>query len=172
MPTAILLNYFVIGKIRFHKPRMRLIVYLVLGLDVMSRILIRGGRDFIDVSYINCQIEEGLRFLDNDRLRKIVHDLYRYKRRDKILYIIATAICHLANEYGQSFLTSPFGRGDFGVTNLYQSARKIAVTILLGEVEPLFVIGGPGSLISAFILATLGLRLAFNNLDFIPTSLT
>jgi len=186
VPTAILANYLVIRQIRCQKKKnrelkklkkqiervkkMRRIVYLAIGLDGLSSILIRGGGDFIDVSHIECGIEEGLRFLDNDRLRKIIHDLYRHKRKGKIIYITATAVCQLANRYGQTFLALPIAIGDFGLTNLYQTARKIGVTALLGGVGPLYVIGGPVALICAFVLATSGLRLAFSNLDFIPTS--
>lgn len=71
--------------------KIRKIVFLACGVSGLSYIyMYRGGGDFIDVDYIlkdNCKIEEGLRFLDNDRLRKIIHDLYRPKRRGKLLYI-------------------------------------------------------------------------------------
>jgi len=186
IPTAILANYLVIRQIRCrkkrnqefkklieqieHAKRIRRIVYLAIGLDGLSRILIRGGADFIDVSYIECGIEEGLRFLDNERLRKIIHDLYRHKRKGKIIYITATALCKIANQYGQTFLALPVAIGDFGLTNLYQTVRKVGVTVLLGGVGPLFVIGNPVALICAFVLATSGLRLAFSNFDFIRTS--
>ena len=190
VPTAIIGNYLIIGKICSHKEKIqqlkklkdeierckkeekiRRIVYLACGLSGLSYIsMCRGGADLIDVDHIDCGIEEGLRFLDNDRLRKIIHNLYRYKRRGKIIYITSTAVCHLANQYGQTFLALPFAIGDFGVTNLYQTIRKTAVSILLGGVGPLFVIGGPVALTFAFVLTTLGLRLGFTNMDKILTS--
>ena len=197
VPTAIIADYLIIRKICYHKKKteeleklkekierykkeieryekeekIRRIVYLACGLSGLSYIsMCRGGADFIDVDYIDCKIEDGLRFLDNNRLRKIIHDLYRYKRRGKIIYITATAVCHLANQYGQTFLALPFAIGDFGVTNLYQTIRKTAVTILLGGVGPLVFIGGPIPFIFASVLMTLGLRLAFTNLDKILTS--
>lgn len=89
----------------------------------------------------------GLRFLDNDRLRKIIHSLYRHKGRGKIIYITATAKCHLAGQYGQIFLAFPFAIVDFGLTNFYQTIRKALVTILLGAVGPLYVAGGTYALI-------------------------
>ena len=67
-------------------------------------------------------------------------------------------------------LAMPFNIGNFGLTNLYQTARKITVTILLGAVGPLYVLGGPVTLILVCLLATSGLRLAFNDLDKIITS--
>lgn len=182
IPTVILANYLVICQIRWQKKKareklkkqiedakkIRRVVYLARALDGLSRC---GGSDFIDVSYIECGIEEGLRFLDNNRLRKIIHSLYRHKRKGKVIYITATALCQLSNRYGQTFLALPVVIGDFGLTNLYQTARKVAVTVLLGGIGPLYVIGGPIALIFAFVLGTSGLRLAFNNLDFIPTSI-
>lgn len=187
VPTGILANYLIIRKIRSHKEKIkeferlkkqierekqiRRIVYLALASNGLSYILMRGGANFIDVDHIECGIEEGLRFVDNDRLRKIVHNLYRHKRRGKIIYITATALCHLANRYGLTFLSFPIAIGDFGLTSVYHTVRKTAVTMLLGGVGPLFILGTPAALMGAFVLATTGLRLAFLNLDLIPTTL-
>lgn len=187
IPTAILANYFLISQIKNKKQKnkefqkfkeqierakkYRRILHFALGLDGLSRILIRGGGEFIDVSYIECGIDEGVRFLDNERLRKIIHDLYRSKSKNRIIYITGTALCHLSKMYGQTFLALPVAIGDFGLTNLYQTLRKVVVTLLLGGVGPLYMIGSTTGLICAFVLGTSGLRLAFSNLDFIPTSL-
>ena len=101
--------------------------------------------DIIDTDYIKtvCNIEEGIRYLNDIRLRKIIIDLYRHKRKGKIIYITATAFCNIANKYGQTFLALPFAIGDFGLTSLYQTIRKVVVTILLGAIGPLYVIGSP-----------------------------
>ena len=190
LPSAILANYVIIRKIRLDKKRkkqleklteqierekkIRKILLLSLGINGCIHLLIRGGStdliDIIDTDYIKCNLEEGIRYLDDKRLRNIITDLYRHKRKRKIIYITATAACHLANRYGQTFLALPFALGDFGLTNVYQTLRKGAVTILLGGVGPLLYIGGPMSLIVASALGVSGLRLAFNNLDFIATS--
>jgi hypothetical protein len=195
IPTMILANYFTIRKIRSHKKKMKelerlkelvrryeqerrimLVAYLACGLTLPYLAGYRGGgtdyTDVIDVDYIDCGIEEGLRFLDNDRLRKIIHDLYKYKRRGKIIYITATAVCHLAHMYGLHFLAFPIAIGDFGLTSVYQTVRKTFVTILLGLVGPILTLGGGGpvSLIFAALAALTGLRLSFMNLDKILTS--
>lgn len=117
IPSAILVNYVIIQKIRSQKEKVQLlkklqdqierekkmkrILCLRLGLNGCAYILTRGGQDLIDVDYIRLQyqIEKGLRYLDDNRLRKIIHDLYRHKRKGKMIYITATAICHLANQY-------------------------------------------------------------------------
>jgi hypothetical protein len=57
---------------------LRRILYLAYGLERLPRN--SGGTDFIDVSYVKCGMQKGLRFLNNDRLRKIIHDLYCHKR--------------------------------------------------------------------------------------------
>ena len=192
IPSTILANYVIIRKIREDRERVkqlkklieqierekkiRRILYLSLGLNGYGcvYILTRGGStDFIDIvntDYIKCTIDQGVRYLDDKRLRNIVKDLYGHKHKGKIIYITATALCHLTRRYGQTFLSLPFAVGDFGLTNVYQTLRKALVTILLGGVGPLMVIGGPVALIFASILSMSGLRLAFIDLDFIPTS--
>ena len=193
IPSAVLANYLIIRKVRLNRARMkelkrlidqierekkiRKILLLSLGVSWYTHLLTRGGStDFlniIDTDYIKstCNIEEGVRYLDDMRLRNIIIDLYRHKGKGKIIYVTATALCHIANQYGQVFLDLPFAVGDFGLTSLYQTLRKGFATILLGAVGPLYIIGGPVSLIFALTLGVSGLRLAFNNLDFIPTSL-
>ena len=73
-------------------------------------------------------------------------------------------------KYVKTFLALSFAIGDFELTSLYQTLRKAFVTILLGAVGPLYIVGGPVSSIFVLILGVSGLRLAFNNLYFIPTS--
>jgi hypothetical protein len=150
--------------------KLRRILYLSLGLNGYSYLLIRGGSNFINVDDIVCAIDEGLRYLDDPRLRNIIHDLYRHKRKGKIIYITATALCHLTHRYGKTFLALPFAIGDFGFTNLYQTARKVVVILLLSGIAPLYVLGGRVALSFAVALGVSGLKLAFIDLDSIPTS--
>ena len=105
--------------------KLRQIVYLSLGLNGCAYTLTRGGVNFIDVDYIQCNINTGLRFLDDKRLINIIHDLYRHKRKGKMIYITTTTLCHLANQYGQTFLALPSAIGDFELTNLYQTERLL-----------------------------------------------
>ena len=195
IPSAVLANYFIIRKIRLNRARMkelkrligiierekkiRKILLLSLGLSVTGYTHLltrRGSTDFlnlIDTDYVKsaCNIKEGIHYLDDIRLRNIIIDLYRHKGKGKVIYITATALCHIATHYGQTFLALPFAIGDFGLTSLYQTVRKGFVTILLGSVGPLYIIGSPVSLIFAFVLGASGLRLASNNLELIiPTS--
>jgi len=182
-------DYIVIRKIRSHKKKVeefrklqekverykelqkiRRIAYLACGFSLSSIWLVRGGENFINVDYIECGIEEGLRYVDNDRIRKIVHDLFRHKRKGKIIYITSTAACHLVKVYGKHFLELPVAVGDFGITNLYQTLKKMTVALLLGAVGPLYVVGGAAAISTAAMLGILGLRLAYTDLDHLPTS--
>ena len=135
IPSAMLVNYVIIRKIRLDRDRMkqlkilterierekkiRRILLLSLGLTGYISLLPRGGsKDFLDIvdtDYIKrlYDIDEGVRYLDDQRLKNIIHDLYAHKRKGKIIYITATALCHLTNRYGQTFLALPFAMGDF-----------------------------------------------------------
>ena len=189
IPSTILISYLITRKIHLDKQKLkkltqqlerekkiRRILFLSLGLNMYScgHILARGGSinfiDMVDTDSIKCTIEDGVSYLDDARLRNIIKDLYKHKSKGKIIYITATALCHLTHRYGQTFLALPFAVGDFGLTNVYQTFRKGMVSILLGGIGPLIVIGGPVALFFASILGASGLRLAFSNLDFIQTS--
>ncbi len=183
IPTTLLIDYVIIRKMRSrkrkiealkklkaqieHEKKLRRILFFSLGLTECTYFLPRGGADFINTDYIECGIDLGLRYLDDDRLRKIIHDLYRHKRKGKMIYITATAVCHLVNRYGRTFLALPFAVGDFGLTSLYQTSRKFLVCFLLGWIPPLWV---AGRLSWAVILLSAGVRLAYTDLDSIPTS--
>lgn len=171
--------------------RIRTILSIALGLSVGGYVHLlprSGSTDFIDLlkddeidtDYIKavCQIEEGTRFLDNARLRRIVTEFYRrkngmnfltdllrHKRKLKVIYATATALCHIANYYGQGFLDIPFVIGDFGMTSVFQTLRKAFVAIALTVPVPLYMIGSPFAFMLAFLSGTAGLRLAFSNLD-------
>lgn len=191
IPSAIVANYFIIGKIRSNKARLkqlkelkeqleraeklRKILLLSLGLSSSANIYLlqrAGADDIIDIDYIRmkCTIEEGIRYLDDNRLRQILHDLYKSKAKRKVIYVTSTALCHVANQYGKQFLALPVAIGDFGLTNALQFSRKFLVTVLLGGVGPLITAGGSLYLGFAIIAALAGLRLANIDLDYIPTS--
>ena len=188
IPSALLANYVIIRKIRLHREKMKQIKKLIkrleherkirqirllsLALNGSVYLLICGGAtDFmsmVDTTHIKCYFEQGVNYSDDVRLRNIVNDLYRYKRKGKLIYITATAVCHLADMYGQVFLALPFAVSDFVLTNIYQTVRKAVVTSLLAGVVPLM--NGPVPSFVALLLAIGGLRLASRNLDFIATS--
>lgn len=191
VPSALIANYFIIGKIRSDKARMkelkklqekikqaeryRKILLLGLGLSATTNLYFierGGGGEIIDTNYIRtkCYVEEGIRYLDDNRLGKIIHDLFKAKAKGKMIVITSTALCHVATNYGRQFLAFPVAIGDFGFTNAMQSFRKLSVTILFGAIGPLVTVGGTFYLSLALVAALSGFRLANINLDYIPTS--
>lgn len=52
----------------------RRILYVSLSLNGCL-FLTRGGAELVNVEYILCNVEKGLRYLDDDQLKKIIHDL-------------------------------------------------------------------------------------------------
>ena len=144
-------------------------VALFNGISVLAA---RGGsNEIVDVDYIDCGIETGLRYVNKDRLRKIVVALYSYKKPKGVIFVTATALCHIAKMYGVQFPALPIPVMDFGFTSYYQLARKVLVIILTSTVGPLAYFQTPVSLVSAALMLTLSLKLATTNLDYIPTSL-
>jgi hypothetical protein len=132
---------------------------------------VRGGsNEIIDVSDIDCGIQEGLRYVNNERLRKIIGTLFRLKKNN-VIFITAAAVCHLAKIYGITFPALPIPVVDFGLTSYYQLGRKIVVAILIGVAAPLFYLQQPIPLVISSMLLVGAMKCGFANLDYIPTSL-
>ena len=127
----------------------------------------------IDLGPNKCGLEEGLRYVNNNRVRKLVESLYPHKTRKGVIFITATALCHLVKRYGMHFLALPFAIGDFGLTNYYQAIRKGVVTLLVGVPIPIvyFYFSNPLIMAIAVMFWVGGLKLGSINLDYIPTSL-
>lgn len=142
----------------------------------------RGGSDFcsefydidfdslIDVDDPDCKIKPNLNYLDHKGLRDMILTRFKYKAKNKLIFITATALCHLAKSSGNHLLsTGPFELlAHVGLTNVYQAGRKLAVTVFLGSVPIVYY--GCNAFVLAFILGTVGLRLAFSDLDEIDMS--
>ena len=94
-------------KLEYEK-KLRRILLVSFGVNTFAYLLTLGGTQFIDTDYIGCGTETGLHYLDDMRLRNIINDLYSCKRKGKIIYITATALCHLAHRYGKNSLALPF----------------------------------------------------------------
>ena len=110
IPSAVLANYLIIRKIRLNRARMKelkrligqierekkirkiLLLSLSLSVSGYTHLFMRGGStDFLniidtDYNYIKsaCNIEEGIRYLDDIRLKNIITDLYRHKEKGKL----------------------------------------------------------------------------------------
>ena len=196
VPSMVLIDYFIIKKMKINerktgelkklkeqieherslRKKIRKVLYVSLGYNFWS--ILMGGTEsldlinaLVDTEYITCNVNPGIRWLDDVSLKNLIKTLYKHKHQEKIIYITATALCHVSELYGRQFLDLPFtivpGLGSF---SFYQTLRKLMVTILTGFLVPLGLGGSPVTAFSAALIGTLAIKLGFNNLDYIPTS--
>ena len=148
-------------KIENHQ-RLKKILFVSLGVNAYS-LFLRGGtdselvNDFVDVEYIRnkCIIQDGISFLDHERLRNLVHSLYSYKRTGKIIYVTATVLCSIAQIWGDKGLALPFAVGFFGTTDKYYAARAFIGSVFWGITGIIWQINlNPFTLVIGFFLGT------------------
>jgi hypothetical protein len=107
------------------------------GQDVLTHLI----EDYIEVTHPNCLVGKGLRYVNNERLRKIVHSLFKSKSRDGVIYITRTALCHLVEMYGLGFPALPIPIPDFiGISNWLLLGRKIISVACLGIPLPMLIL--------------------------------
>ena len=141
--------------------------------SMMAVLAIRGGQES-DVFYPNYIVGEGLRYVDNDHIRRVVHSFFKHKQIDGVIHITQTALCYLAENYNIYFPATPIPIPDFiKLSNYYQPVRKTIVAILIGMGIPMtFAIGalssslGMGLIIAGFFLGSYNVEKVT-----IPTSL-
>lgn len=199
MPLNALINGIIMRKIHSYRLKMeeirklkeliaqyekeqkrRRVLYLAGGLTGFSYILASRGGDtlvpLLNVAAEQCEIDQGLGFLDSERLRKIIYSNHGSKairtRNGKILYITASAACFIAKRYGQTLPAFPIPIGDFGLTNAYQGVRKGVASGLFCICGPIYMAvgGGAAGLSLIGIILTFALRVSFTNLDKVFTT--
>lgn len=74
------------------------------GGDVITQYLYG---EYIDIEHTDCIVKQGVQYLDNPRLRKIVSFLYHDKVKTGVIFITRTALCHIVSEYGLYQLDLP-----------------------------------------------------------------
>nr|YP_009029040.1 hypothetical protein [Cylindrotheca closterium]AGH28579.1 hypothetical protein [Cylindrotheca closterium] len=78
--------------------------------NIFNSIYIRGGHettiidDFVHVSHENCLVPQGVQFLDNEWLCKLLLARYSNQVKKGIFYITRTALCHFASVVGLGIL--------------------------------------------------------------------
>lgn len=168
VPISIGLNYIWIRRIIKHKKRLRDIqaekLRKISNLAMQSQIH-RGGDDFLDVSDIKCLMEEGVSYLDDKRLVRIIETLFKKKMRRKILYIIATAICTVHKNFDSGFLSLPLVVGDFGLTSIAQTLKRLIATVFLSIIIPLILTGGLTGYVGSAISLVIGSTFGFSSLE-------
>ena len=143
--------------------------------NIVKVLQIRGGEELIDVIYPECIVGRGLRYINNNRIRKLIYSLYKSKQRNGVIYITEAALCYSIKRYGLALPALPIPIEDFiGVTSWYQVIRKTGVTALLGTSIPLIILAeNVFLLIPGLFLGIAGIVLSRYNLDLniVPTSL-
>lgn len=112
--------------------------------NIFSNIFIRGGHetmiidDFVHVSHENCLVPQGVQFLDNEWLRKLLLARYSDKVKNGILYITRTALCHFASEAGLGILDNKV----IQISDVLLGGKKTFAAILTSLPIPLLGIWG------------------------------
>jgi hypothetical protein len=84
-----------------------------LQVRVGKNVLIDLVEDYIEVVHPNCLVGKGLRYVNNERLRKIANSLFRSKAKNGVIFITKTALCHLVEIYGLDLPALPIPVPDF-----------------------------------------------------------
>lgn len=156
------------------------IALLSLGLNGYYMKLLQNLRAGDDTPYIKLDtpecVETGLRLLTNKRIKSYIIREYYYKvAKNKVVYITATALCHLVKRYGRSI--ADYGLApDCGIikiskkyylTSIYQFLRRLTIVIFTGG----SVTMAYGKICTALIpvFLTFALRLIFEDNSFIKS---
>jgi hypothetical protein len=125
------------------------------GENVLANIV----EDSIEVVHPNCLVGKGIRYVNNERLRKIAYSLFKSKAKNGIIYITKTALCHLVEIYGLDLPALSIPIPDFiGVSGWYHLARKIISVGFLGIPLPMLILAqGPASIILSLAAGGFGI---------------
>jgi hypothetical protein len=149
------------------------IFHIAMG-NVLAALMTRGGENvivnvlenYIEVVHPECVVGKDLRYLNNNRMRRIVYALFKSKAKNGVIYITRTALCHLVSMYGLDLPAFPIPIQDFiGVSSSFQFMRKLIAVAALGIPLPMFVLAqGPGYAIFSIASAAFGIfAMAFTN---------
>lgn len=104
------------------------------GEEFFDDVILEAWENYIRVTHPKCNIGNGLRYVNNERLRKLVFSLFRSKAKNGIIYITKEALCHLALMYGKDFLALPIPVTDFiRISGYKQLIEKIMATVVVGR---------------------------------------
>jgi len=142
--------------------------------NIVDILRIRGGQELIEITYPECGVGKGFRYIDHQRLRKLVYFLYKFKERNGVIFITQTALCHLVKKYGLLLPAFLPMKSPAIMTDWYQFIRKAVVTILIGGAIPMALWAETVAYIAlSFTLGGAGIALSLTNRDFpiVPTTL-
>jgi hypothetical protein len=142
VPIMLLIDIVIIVKVKKNRAKKKLEAALKArgGQDVVVNLV----EDYIEVTHPNCLVGKGLRYVNNKRLRNIVHSLFKSKAKNGVIYITKTALCHLVKMYGLGFLgfpALPIPIPDFiEISNWLLLGKKIVSITCLGISLPMLIL--------------------------------
>jgi hypothetical protein len=115
--------------------------------NLLEILKIRAGEDvigavienIITTTYPNCFIGKGLRYLNNENLRKYIYNMYRSKSIKGIVFITSSALCHILKANGISLPLVRYIPGPHlvRISSCFQLVRKSLAIFFLGLPIPM-----------------------------------
>jgi hypothetical protein len=134
---------------------------IIAALQIRARENVFVGlvEDYIEVAHPNYLVGRGIRYVNNERPRKITYSLLKSKVKNGVIYITKTALCHLVEIYGLDLLALPIPVLDFiRVSVWYQLVKKIISVGCLRIAMPILILAqGPASIILSLAAGGFGI---------------
>lgn len=169
IPLSCLGNYVLMKRIRAHKARKQearrlveeklkrqrdtaqflKVLYLAGGCSILSYVAsLRGGEEIplVDTDYKleYFDIPKGIVRLETrqyiKRLKEIIGKKFKRKVTGEIIYVTATAFCHLLQHQGPVYTFLPGNLGDVVLTSIAEPTRKAVVSICIGFIPTLYIL--------------------------------
>jgi hypothetical protein len=151
----------------------------IMNNNILSALLVRGGESkfveileevFIELQFENIVVGRGVRYINNERFRRIILSAFKSKlTRNGIIFITESALKYLVKYYGMGELQPNLHfpvQQLISVTDIYQTLRKLSTTafMMAGGYNLLFAatlgasIPGIGACIIGLILGNINLE--------------
>jgi hypothetical protein len=166
IPLMLLIDIIVIVKVKKNRANKKLKSEELTALKMRGgyddKVLAKLVEDYIEVNHPNCQVGKGFRYVNNERLRKIVHRLYKSKSRNGIIYITKTALCHLIEIYGLGIPFIPIIPDFIGISDWFILGKKVISVMCFGISFPMLILAqGYAPIILSLTTASFGVVIMF-----------
>ncbi len=205
IPLMLWIDYILIRKIKNKREKKKrkknykakwkqLKIFCLANQNMIHLIRIRGGeeilygaypQDLVQEDHPKCDIGLGLRYVDNPKLRELVIQLAKAKKRTlwydlkrvfispKVIFITREALCHIIKRHGAELMTPGPLLLAVGLTSWYQAIRKVGYVAILGAgLGGLFAMINPILRTSSMALIVLAVKLMVQNPEYIAIETT
>jgi hypothetical protein len=124
-----------------------------------QNLLVDLVENYVEVEHLNCVVGQGIRYVNNERLRKIAYSPFKSKAKNGVIFITKTALCHLVEIHGLDLPPLAIPIHDFiGISGWYQLIRKIVSVSALEIPLPMLILAqGPASIIFSLAAGAFGI---------------